>query len=89
MRCPLKGVYLGNEEGVRIKGNIGRGSWEERFETSVQKPRREFRMEEVSEKEKAALLDMLKVMMVFKPGDRMTAKQVMAFGQCLDNGHLE
>ena len=63
-----------NEEGVRIDGEIVHSSWEGRFESTVQKPRREFGMEEVSEEVKAALLDTLKAMMVFKPGDRMTAK---------------
>jgi len=56
-----------NEEGVRIDG--GGQSWEERFESDVQMPRRENRMEEVGEEEKAALFDMLKAMMAFKPGE--------------------
>ena len=34
-------------------------------------------MEEVSEKEKAALIDVLKPMLTFKPGDRMTAEQIV------------
>jgi serine/threonine-protein kinase SRPK3 len=63
-----------NEEGAKINVCC---SWEERFEYSVQMPRRMmFGMEEVGEEEKAALLSMLKAMMAFKPGDRMTAEQI-------------
>jgi serine/threonine-protein kinase SRPK3 len=52
-----------NEEGERNDGTE-RTSWEERFELSVQKLRRKFGMGEISEEEKAALLAMLKAMMV-------------------------
>ena len=34
-------------------------------------------MEEVTEEEKAALIDMLKAMLAFKSGDRMTVKQIL------------
>jgi serine/threonine-protein kinase SRPK3 len=33
-------------------------------------------MEEVSKEEKAALFDMLKAMMAFKPGERITADKI-------------
>jgi serine/threonine-protein kinase SRPK3 len=69
-----------NEEGVKIdritKGPL-RDSFEQQFEEKVQRPRRFYKMEEVSEEEKAALLNMLKAMMTFKPGDRMTVKQIV------------
>jgi serine/threonine-protein kinase SRPK3 len=63
-----------NEKGVGINGD--NTSLEELFESDVQMPRREAGMEEVGEEEKAALLDMLKAMMAFKPGERVTAEQI-------------
>jgi serine/threonine-protein kinase SRPK3 len=69
-----------NDEGVRIDRTVRgphMGSFEKRFKEAVQVPRRKGGMEEVSEEEKAALLKMLKAMMAFKPGDRMTAEQII------------
>ena len=68
-----------NEEGVRIDKRVNSlmGSIEERFDENVQKWRRFHKMEEVSKKEKAALIDVLKPMLTFKPGDRMTAEQIV------------
>jgi serine/threonine protein kinase len=51
-------------------------SWEERFEFSVQQPRWEFGMELADEEEMAAFLIMLKAMLVYKPGERITAGEV-------------
>jgi serine/threonine-protein kinase SRPK3 len=60
-----------DEEDVRID------SFEQRFEWNVQSWRRFYKFEEVSEEEKAALINMLKAMLAFKPGDRVTAKQIV------------
>ena len=48
------------------------GTFEERFD-EMQESRRSQETEEFSEEEMAALINMLKAMMAFKPGDRMTA----------------
>jgi len=56
--------------------NDERRSWEERFEIDMQEPRRKLGMKQVGEEEKAAFFDMLKAMMVYKPEERMTAKEV-------------
>ena len=77
-----------NEEGARINGGNVCSSWEERFEFSVQMPRRENGMEEIGEEEKAALLNMLKAMMAFKPGDRMTAEQIKE-SEWTSNGNIK
>jgi serine/threonine-protein kinase SRPK3 len=69
-----------NEEGVRIDRIVEgalMGSFEQRFDDNVQEWRRIQEMEEVTEEEKAALIDMLKAMLAFKPGDRMTVKQIL------------
>ena len=69
-----------NEEGVRIDRIVEdalMGSFEQRFDDNVQEWRRVQGMEEVTEEEKAALIDMLKAMLAFKPGDRMTVKQIL------------
>jgi serine/threonine-protein kinase SRPK3 len=63
--------YVG---GMRMDDDVQ--SWEELFESGVQMPRRKQGMDEVGEEETAALFDMLKAMMAFKPGERMTAEQV-------------
>jgi serine/threonine-protein kinase SRPK3 len=52
------------------------GSFEERFD-EMQESRRSQETEEFSEEEMAALINMLKAMMAFKPGDRMTANQII------------
>jgi serine/threonine-protein kinase SRPK3 len=51
-------------------------SWKAHWEFSVQAPRRKFKMEEIGEEEKAALFDMLKAMLAFEPGKRITVDQV-------------
>jgi serine/threonine-protein kinase SRPK3 len=51
--------------------------WEKRFEfSSMQEPRRKLGMKKVGEEEKAALLVMLKAMVTYKAGERMTAEEV-------------
>jgi len=62
-----------NDEGVRLNGD--NTLLEELFESEVQMPRREVGMKEIDKEEKAALLEMLKGMMAFKPGERVTAEQ--------------
>jgi serine/threonine-protein kinase SRPK3 len=76
-----------SEEGV-IDG-WERTSWEEQFERSVQKPRQRLKMEKVGEEEKAALLDMLKAVVVFiKPEKRITADQIEKF-KWMHSGHFQ
>lgn len=65
-----------NEEGVRDRGGVAR-PWAERFEDSVQEPRRKYGMEEVGEEEKAALFSMLKAMMAFRPKERPTMEEIL------------
>ncbi|KAL9097369.1 MAG: hypothetical protein Q9163_006348 [Psora crenata] len=65
-----------NEDGSRGDGQVGR-PWAERFEYSVQEPRRRYGMEEVGDKEKAALFVILKAMMAFRPWERPTAQDTL------------
>lgn len=65
-----------NEDGSRDHGGEGR-PWAKRFEDSVQDPRRECGMEEVGEEEKAALFVMLKAMIAFRPGERLTTEEIL------------
>ncbi|PGH16620.1 hypothetical protein AJ80_05122 [Polytolypa hystricis UAMH7299] len=51
--------------------------WAERLEQFVQEPGQSRGMEEIGNEEKAALLTMLKGMLVFEPGERLTVEQVM------------
>ncbi|KAK7710315.1 hypothetical protein SLS64_005900 [Diaporthe eres] len=50
---------------------------EGRFELLVQEPRREEEMQEFLDEEKAALLEMLRGMLAYKPADRMDAQDVL------------
>ncbi|KAJ5375026.1 kinase-like domain-containing protein [Penicillium concentricum] len=50
---------------------------EQRFNDSVRQPRQEFRMDELDEIEKVALLSMLKAMLAFDPEERPTAQEVL------------
>jgi serine/threonine protein kinase len=52
-------------------------SWDQRFEDSIQAPRRERGMEMLNLKEKDAFFKMIRWMLAFRPGDRPTAKQVL------------
>jgi serine/threonine-protein kinase SRPK3 len=61
-----------SEHGERIDGQPQR-LWEERFEYSVQEPRRKKGMEEVGEQEKRALFVMLRGMLAYDPQLRPTA----------------
>lgn len=53
---------------------------EDRLEKSIQKPRRESGMAEMGEEEKEAFLALLKSMLVFRPGERPSAEQVLGSG---------
>lgn len=50
---------------------------EARFELLVQGPRREEGMQEFVDAEKAALLEMLRAMLAYKPADRISAPDVL------------
>ncbi|KAJ5239142.1 kinase-like domain-containing protein [Penicillium chermesinum] len=65
-----------NENGERKIESHSR-PLEQRFNDSVRQPRQEFRMEEVDEIEKVALLSMLKAMLAFNPEERPTAQEVL------------
>ncbi|KAG7087532.1 hypothetical protein E1B28_013491 [Marasmius oreades] len=49
----------------------------ERYESSIQGPRRKYGMEEFSDEEGAVLISLLKSMFTFNPRDRPTAKEVL------------
>lgn len=55
---------------------IERAGWQERWDRCVQQAREESSMEEISEEEKEAFLDMMKKMIVFRPEERTTAREV-------------
>ena len=57
----------------------GREVWtfEQRFEDSIQQPRREGGMETISEDEREAIFEMIRAMLKFSPCDRMSAQQVL------------
>ncbi|CAI7649154.1 unnamed protein product [Penicillium bialowiezense] len=52
-------------------------SWDDRFEDSVQRPRRDSDMPPVDEREMEALFDMLRPMLSFRPEDRPTTTQIL------------
>lgn len=64
-----------NEDGKRKIDACSR-PLEQRFNDSVRQPRQEFRMGEVDEIEKVALLSMLKSMLAFNPEERPTAQEI-------------
>ena len=57
-----------------------RWDWESRLEFCVQKGRREKSMELISNDEKKDFLAMMKLMMVFEPGQRATAEDILQSG---------
>ncbi|KZF24079.1 kinase-like protein [Xylona heveae TC161] len=66
-----------NEDGVRVDGCIGR-PLEERFRTSIQKPRLEDgEVGEVCKEEKDALLALFKSMMKFRPDERPSIDEIL------------
>lgn len=65
-----------NEDGTRNHEGLGK-PWTERFEKFVQEPRQCDGMEVVGGEEKAALFDMLRSMLAFKPEDRISADDAL------------
>ncbi|OJJ51295.1 hypothetical protein ASPZODRAFT_148598 [Penicilliopsis zonata CBS 506.65] len=64
------------EEAKRTAEGAGR-SLENRFVSSIQKPRRGSAMEEVGDAEKSALLTMFRGMLAFRPNERLTATEIL------------
>ncbi|KAI0539807.1 kinase-like domain-containing protein [Xylaria digitata] len=52
-------------------------SWYQRFEDSIQQPRRESGIEALDEKERDAFSEMVRSMLLFKPRDRPNARQIL------------
>lgn len=52
-------------------------SWDDRFEDSIQRPRRENGMEVFERAERDAVSEMLRSTLAFRPEDRLTVKQVL------------
>lgn len=49
-----------------------------RFELMAQGPRREEDMQQVSDEEKTALLKMLRLMLAYKPSERIKAQDILS-----------
>lgn len=64
------------EDGTPINRNHFR-SWDDRFEDSVQEPRRDGRMSTFDAEERNAVSSMLRSMLSFRPENRPTARQVL------------
>lgn len=64
------------EDGKPINRNPFR-SWDDRFEDSVQQPRRDSGIQSFDMRETKALFDMLRPMLSFRPEDRPTTKQIL------------
>lgn len=64
------------EDGMPINRNPFR-SWGDRFEDSVQQPRRDSGMPSFDAKERDAIFDMLRPMLSFRPENRSTTKQIL------------
>ncbi|KAF3481253.1 Srpk [Arthroderma uncinatum] len=64
------------EDGKPINRNPYR-SWDDRFEDSVQKPRRESDISSFDARERDAFFDMLRLMFSFRPENRPTSKQIL------------
>ncbi|KAK8061438.1 protein kinase-like protein [Apiospora phragmitis] len=61
------------------KPKEGRHVWtfDQRFEDAIQAPRRRMGTEVIGEEERDALFEMIRGMLVFKPGDRLSASRVL------------
>ncbi|KAK4860831.1 hypothetical protein LT330_004562 [Penicillium expansum] len=64
------------EDGTPINREYFR-SWDDRFEDSVEQPRRKRGIPSFDKKEREAISDMLRQMLSFKPEDRPTTKQIL------------
>ncbi|KAB8247395.1 kinase-like domain-containing protein [Aspergillus flavus] len=76
MTCEHVDTLGFTEDGTPINRNPYR-SWRDRFEDSVQQPRRDSGMPVFDAKERAAIFDMLRPMLSFKPENRSTTKQIL------------
>jgi serine/threonine-protein kinase SRPK3 len=65
------------DEQVERKNGEPRRSLEERFEYSIQEPRRECTLGEINEEEKNALITMLRAMMAYDPMERPSATEIL------------
>jgi serine/threonine protein kinase len=52
-------------------------SWDQRFEDSIQQPRRDEGMQALDGKERDDFFDMVRSLLSFRPGDRSSARQVL------------
>jgi serine/threonine protein kinase len=82
---PMPGEWWEREgRGKRFIGNgkpkEGREVWtfDRRFEDAILAPRRRRGTEGMGEEERDAFFEMVRGMLVFKPGDRLSARQVLA-----------
>ncbi|KAJ5506482.1 hypothetical protein N7453_005439 [Penicillium expansum] len=64
------------EDGTPINREYFR-SWDDRFEDSVEQPRRKKGIPSFDKKERDAISDMLRQMLSFRPEDRPTTKQIL------------
>lgn len=64
-------------EDGRSKEDRSPWSWDQRFEDSIQQPRREKGMETFDEEESHAFREMIRWMLTFRPGERPSADQVL------------
>lgn len=60
-------------------------SWDDRFEDSVQRPRRDSGMPSFDAREREAFFDMLRPMLSFRPENRPTTKHLLN-ASCLEIG---
>ncbi|RKK69660.1 hypothetical protein BFJ69_g12514 [Fusarium oxysporum] len=67
-----KGQALSNEQDI--------WSWDRRFRQWIQEPRKSEGMETINSEEAAALLDLLKRMLSWKPENRLQAQQILESG---------
>ncbi|KAK2669339.1 hypothetical protein RAB80_014865 [Fusarium oxysporum f. sp. vasinfectum] len=67
-----KGQALSNEQDI--------WSWDRRFRQRIQEPRKSEGMETINSEEAAALLDLLKRMLAWKPENRPQAQQILESG---------
>ena len=74
-RWPTRSEWF-DEHGKRLVDQ-GVKPWEKWFQFCVQKPRRDYGMEEIRDEERESLFTMLRSMMAFRPSERLTAEQVL------------
>ncbi|KAF3481304.1 uncharacterized protein GIQ15_04063 [Arthroderma uncinatum] len=65
------------DEHGKIKDTESERPWEKRFSSDVEEPRRECSMEKIGDAEKAALFNMLKEMLAFRPNERLTSAEAL------------